>query len=125
MSDAVLDLDVLRPKKRRVKLGGKTIDVSFVPLGITFDLEDVMQEIYKLDQKAVKEGGAEARKAFDLTVRMCAVFCSVDNPEMDEAWFRSNVDAVQLHGLANEIRRALNQAYEGIDLKNAEAVQGS
>jgi hypothetical protein len=125
MSDAVLDLDVLRPKKRIVKLGGHEIDCSFVPLGITFDLEDVTQEMAKIDQKKVLTGGAEARKAFDLSVKLCAIFCSWKHPDMTDQWFRENVDGVQLHGLANAIRQALTQAYAGIDPKNGEAAQTS
>lgn len=125
MSDSVLDLDVLRPKKRVVKLGGHEIDCSFVPLGITFDLEDITQEMATLDQDAILKGGPEARKAFDLAVRMCAVFCSLKHPDMTEEWFRANVDGIQLHGLAGEIRASLQRAYAGIDPKNAEAVQTS
>lgn len=123
MSDTVLDLDVLRPKKRTVKLGGHMIDCSFVPLGITFDLEDITQQMLDLDQDKMAEGGEEARKAFDLAVKMCSTFCELQHPDMTEKWFRENVDGIQLQGLQNAIRAALQQAYAGIDPKNAGAAQ--
>jgi len=125
MSDAVLDLDVLRPKRRIVKLGGHEVDCSFVPLGITFDLEEITQKIASLDQDEVRKGGAAAKTAFNLAVDMCSIFCSLKHPDMTPQWFQENVDGVQLNGLASEIRRALEMAYAGIDPKNAEAAQVS
>lgn len=122
---AVQDLDVLRPEKRVVKLGGKQIDVSFIPLGITFDLEDIIRQLGELDQKELASGGPAARKAFDLTIKLCSAFCTLKNPEMDEQWFRENVDSIQLQALATEIRGALSRAYAGLDPKNAEAAQAS
>jgi hypothetical protein len=125
MSNAILDLDVLRPPRRIVKLGGKEIDVSYVPVGITFEIDDINQEIAKLDVEKLSAGGEEVRKAFDLTVRLCVAFCQWRHPEMDEAWFRGNVDAQQIRLLAEEIREALVRAYKGIDPKNAGAAQES
>lgn len=125
MSSAVLDLDVLRPPRRVVKLGGKEIDVSFIPVGITFDIDEINQEIAKLDIEKLQAGGEEVRKAFDLSVKLCVAFCQWKYPELDEVWFRQNVDAQQMRRLAEEIRDALTRAYKGIDSKNAEAVQAS
>jgi len=118
----VLDLDALRPAKRIVKLGGKEIDVSWVPVGITFELSDIINRSAKLDQKKLSGNDAEETMiAYDLTLEMCVVFCSWKHPEMDKQWFRENVDNAQLTVLADEIRKALVRSYEGVDLKNAEA----
>jgi hypothetical protein len=125
MTESVLDLDVLRPPKRIVRLGGHDIDCSFVPLAITFDLEDAIQGIDGIGRDKILKGGKEARQAFDLSIKLCSIFCSVKHPDMTEQWFRENVDPVQLHGLASAIREALQQAYAGIDPKNAEAAQTS
>ena len=105
----VRDLDALRPERRIVKLHGEEIDVSFVPTGITFDIDKVVLEMANLDQK---------KKAFNLGVKLCAVFCEHDHPEMTEEWFRKETTAIQVSGLGEEIRKALSQAYEGIDSKN-------
>ena len=124
MSDAVIDLDVLRVKKKIVKLGGHEIDVSFVPLGITFDLDEIAQKMMKLDQDKIIDGkSVESKKAFDLAVELCACFCGWKHPEMTAEWFNENVDGTQLTALANVIRETLQRAYDGIDLKNAEAAQ--
>ena len=111
----VIDLDVLRPEKKVVKIGGKDIDVSFIPCGITFDIDSLMQEIMALDHKAVSAGGDEAKKAFNLSVRLCATFCSWEHPELDEKWFMSNASPQQLGAMAGAVQEALNQAYAGIE----------
>lgn len=115
----VRDLDVLRPEPRIVRLAGQEIDVSYIPTGLTFDIDQVVAEMAQLDTKKVKANDPEeTRKAFDLSVRLCAVFCSWKHPEMTDEWFRENTSASQLRGLGEEIRAALNRAYEGIDEKN-------
>ena len=114
----VRDLDVLRPEQRLFKLGGQEIDCSFVPTGITFDIDKVVTEMAKLDQKKVGKDDAETMKAFNLGVKLCAVFCEHDHPEMTEEWFNKNTTAAQVRDLGEGIREALAQAYEGIDSKN-------
>ena len=126
MSNAVLDLDVLRPAKRIVKLGGHEIDVSFVPVALTFDLDEIEQERVKLDLTKIQNGDRkEIKKAFDLSVKLCVAFCQWKHPEMDEQWFRQNVDVQQMSQLGEEIRQALTRAYKGIDPKKTEAAQES
>jgi len=111
----VVDLDVLRPEKRVIKLSGNEIDVSFIPCGITFDVDAIMQEIAGLDQQAVKAGGAEARKAFDLSISLCVAFCAWEHPDLNEKWFRGNVSPQQLGAMSEVIQEALLQAYAGIE----------
>lgn len=115
MPDNILDLDILRPKPQKVKLAGHTIDVSFIPVGITFDIDEIVNELAKYDEEALRKGGEEARKAFDLAVRMCALFCSVHHEEMDEDWFRANVSPQQVNALAEVLKDTLTKSYEGVE----------
>lgn len=123
MSDVVLDLDVLRPKKVIVKLGGHDIDCTFIPLGITFDLESITQKLVTLDQDEIMKGGEASREAFNGAVELCATFCAHQYPDMTPEWFMENVDGAQLQALADTIKTALQHAYDGIDPKNAEPAQ--
>jgi hypothetical protein len=116
MSDMtdIVDLDILRPKRKCVRLANKTIDVSMIPCGITFEIDQIVRDLMKLDQKQIKEGGTVTRDALDLTIKLCATFARVNNPEMTEAWFRANVDAVQTQKMAEIIKDALLRSYEGV-----------
>jgi hypothetical protein len=120
----VRDLDVLRPEKVIVKLAGKEIDVSFVPTGLTFDIDSLVREMQTLDsKKIVANDPEESRKGFNLTVRLCAAYCQWQHPEMDEAWFMKNTSVQQINVLGTAIRDALEKAYEGIDLKKQTATE--
>lgn len=107
------DLDVLRPEARIVRIGGKDIDVSYVPCGITFEIDSITQELSKIDIEEVRKNGPDARKAFDLAIDLCAAFCSHRHPEMDRAWFLDNVDALQVQAFAAAIKEALMLSYAG------------
>ena len=111
----VQDLDVLRPAPRMVRIGGKDVDVSFIPCGITFDIDDIMGKLRMFDRKNVESGGETARQAFLLSVKLCATFCAFKYPELDEDWFMSNVSPQQLGQLTGAIQDALVQAYAGIN----------
>jgi len=121
---SVIDLDVLRPKRRIVKLGGKEIDVSFLPVAITFDVAEILNQAGKLDAKKAAAGGTEGRKGLDLTIKLCATFCSWKHPDLDEQWFRENTTAEQITMLTEEIKAALGRSYKGVDeSKNGEAAE--
>lgn len=110
----VIDLDILRPEPRVVKIGGKEVDVSFIPCGITFDLDAIVQELVRLDQHKVQTDPAEMKRAFNLGLKLCAVFCQHKYPEMDEVWFENNLDAGQVNAFTSAIQQALMKAYEGV-----------
>ena len=114
-TENIVDLDVLRPEPRYIKLGGKEVDVSFVPCAITFDLEQIVQEMSKLTEADLKKGGDAAKRGFDLAVDLCALFCQHKYPEMDHDWFMANTNAGQLGAFAEAIKTAIVQSYEGVD----------
>jgi hypothetical protein len=111
----VLDLDVLKPKPVLVKIGGKEIDVSFVPCGVTFEIDGIMQDLSKITVEDVQGNPESARRAFELTVRLCAAFCTWKAPELTFEWFMTNADAAQVREFANMIREALERSYAGIE----------
>jgi len=110
----VIDLDILRPEPNLIKIGGKEIDVSFIPCGITFDLDAVVQDLMHLDGAKIKSDPDEMRRAFNLGIKLCALFCSTDHPEMDEKWFLDNTNANQVNALTTEIQKGLIKVYEDV-----------
>jgi hypothetical protein len=127
MEQEIIDLDVLRPKSRVVRLGGKEIDVSFVPCAITWEVDNLRREIVKIDPVKAQEGGEETKKAFDATVELCTVFCSRKHPEMTRDWFLDNTDPLQINNLATLIMETLTRSYAGVEAysKNPAAVEGT
>jgi hypothetical protein len=110
----VIDLDILRPEPNIVKIGGREIDVSFIPCGITFDLDAVVQELVKLDSERIKADPAEMKRAFNLGVKLCSTFCEHKFPEMTEQWFYDNANAEQVNGFASAVQTALFKSYAGV-----------
>ena len=111
----ILDLDVLRPEAKIVKLAGKKIDVSYIPCGITFDLNDLIVASAGLDMSEVEKGGAEAKKGFDIALQMCALFCSLKYPDLTVEWFRENTSPAQIVALSNVIKETLTSSLEGVE----------
>lgn len=107
----IIDLDILRPEPQIIKIGGKEIDVSFIPCGITFELDAIVKELVLIDRDKVQEDRDEMEKAFNLGVRLCSTFCKIKYPEMDEDWFVKNTTSEQVTGFANEIQKSLMKAY--------------
>ena len=107
----VEDLDVLRPEPSYVRMGGKDIDVYFIPCGITFEIDALVQQLQPLVPEINKGNIDAVRKGFELSVKMCAVFCAYKYPEMDEKWFKDNTDIRQIQLFAQAIRGALEKAY--------------
>jgi hypothetical protein len=110
----IIDLDILRPEKRIVRLHGVDIDVSFIPCGITFDIDRLTQELQKISIKKIEQNGAETRRAFELAVEICATFAGRDHPELTKEWFMANVDATQVNVFSNAIKDALIASYKGV-----------
>ena len=122
----VVDLDVLRPEQVIVKLGGNDIDVTIMPLALTFDVSDLLTKSAALDQKKLTANDPkEVQKAFDLTVDMCVLFCEHQFPDMNRDYFTSKVTVAEINALGTEIRDALTRAYGGIDPKNSETVEAT
>jgi hypothetical protein len=136
------DLDVLRPEPKFIKIGGKEIDVSFIPCAITFDIDQIMEQLQNItskdlmiDEEAEKDFTDEEKleaknlrnkkikETFDLSIRLCSTFCQHKYPELDETYFMDECDAGQVRKFVEYIREALNRAYNGIEVgsKNLKA----
>ena len=107
----VLDLDILRPKKRIVKIGGKEIDAGFIPLAITWDVDKLVQELSSFDEEKLR---TESRRALELSCEFCSVFCH-EHPDMTPDWFMENTSALQINAFVSVIKDTLTEAYNGIE----------
>lgn len=110
----VIDLDVLRPDAEIVKIGGKEIDVSFIPCGIAFELDEIMQDVFAITKESLDNDPAMQKKAFDIGVRLCSAFCKHIYPEMNENWFRSRATSNQVTKFAQAIQKTILENYRQI-----------
>jgi len=111
----VIDLDILRPKERKVKLAGVVLDVSYIPCGITFEVDATIRALAGIDQTKLGKDENVTKKGFDLTIELCSIFASVKHPEMTPGWFKENCSLEQINVLANTIKDSLNDSYLGVE----------
>jgi len=133
MEQNIIDLDILRPEPRYVILAKKKIDVSFLPCGILFDINEKMNQLATVsggEIEEIRKGGDVARKSYEMAIEICAIFCGVQHELMTKEWFRKNVSAEQVNMLLEEIRKLLEKelaaAVEpGDDSKNLIATEAT
>jgi hypothetical protein len=110
----IIDLDILKPAKKILKLNGKEIDVSFIPTAITFDIDTMLSELRNISKKEIEKGEEECKKAFDLSIRICVSFAENSYTEMDYDWFSKNTTAPQINAFIKAIEEALVASYKGV-----------
>ena len=110
----VLDLDILRPKKRLVRVGGKEIDVGFIPLAITWEVDQLVQELGQFTAEQMNNDPASSKKALEVSCQLCAVFC-YKHDDLTAEWFMENTSALQINAFVNTIKETLTEAYAGIE----------
>lgn len=112
----VIDLDILRPSPKFIKLGGKEIDVSFIPCAITFDIASKFDALSKLDQEKLNDGDSEeGLKAYNLAIDICALFCEHTHPEMSNDWFMGNTNSQQVQKFVAVLRETLVESTKGAE----------
>jgi hypothetical protein len=121
----IYDLDVLRPAKKLIRLGGKTIDISFIPSGkaiAVLQLKEQLDELTNTDKKleAVETDNAIAVKSFNLAAEICSMFTSNEHAEMDKEWLLQNTDVIQLKRLIELVVETVYKSLELTDDENQE-----
>ncbi len=89
-TQAIQDLDVLRPPAEYVRLGGKDIDISFIPSGVAIDrmaLQDKINDLVDTPEKLakVREGGEAAMEAANAPRTISHVLLNIIDPAFPEA----------------------------------------
>ncbi len=122
MSDKpiVYDLDILRPAPEYVLLGGKKIDISFVPSGIAIDIMAMQQELQDLTGtpeklRKIEAGGKEAIESFQVAASICAKITGTQHKDMTKEWLLKNTNVVQLKQLIEHITNAVSKSLESIE----------
>lgn len=111
--DNVIDLDILKPPKKIIKFNGKEIDVSFVPLAITFEVDELCARLVEITKSGdLKTEVSVQKDAFNCALDIVTTFCSYRYPEMDKKWFMENATALQIGTFTEAIRGAISKSVE-------------
>lgn len=113
-TEGIVDLDILKPPKKIIKLGGVQIDVSFVPCGITWEVDSLVRKLSEYDENKLKDEKS-SKEALDIIIKLCSTFASFKNPELSEKWFRENVEMPQINAFVSLIKEALIRSYAGVE----------
>ena len=113
-TEGIVDLDILKPPKKIIKLGGVQIDVSFVPCGITWEIDSLVRKLSEYDENKLKDEKS-SKEALDIIIKLCSTFASFKNPELSEKWFRENVEMPQINAFVSLIKEALIRSYAGVE----------
>lgn len=106
MGEEIIDLDVISPPKRIVKVKGKEIDVSVIPFKVTVKMMKYATEFQKLG-KMVEDGEVEdegqmathLETMFDITRD---ILKNADD-EIDDKWIDRNLSGKQVILLINNM----------------------
>ena len=113
-TEGIVDLDILKPPKKIIKVGGVQIDVSFVPCGITWEIDSLVRKLSEYDENKLKDEKS-SKEALDIIIKLCSTFASFKNPELSEKWFRENVEMPQINAFVSLIKEALIRSYAGVE----------
>lgn len=113
----IKDLDILKPKPNISILGGEEVDLSFVPNGITFEVDALLREINETvgSIEDLSNNEDKQKKAFDLSIDLCVLFCSRKHPRLSKKFFLDDCNPIQVRSVVDDIKVALQQSYEAVE----------
>jgi len=119
------DLDVLRPPEEKIKLGGKILDISFIPSGIAFSLLQKQDKLVKLQKRAQKnpDDDEASREVFELMAEICAELTSYQHKEMDIEWLRTKTNIQQLTKLMQLVINSVMRSTETVKFDEDEEAE--
>jgi hypothetical protein len=110
MTNEIIDLDVLRPPERLIKLGGKTYDIGFIPIGVALDIDRHRNELAEYGTKPIEPGSKESVEASKLTLKIISKILSSQGEDMPEEWLAKNVTTGQAVALTEIIYKTLQDS---------------
>lgn len=109
----VIDLDILKPEKKIIKFNGNEIDVSFIPLAITFEIDELCNKLVSISKSGDVVSDITVQKdLFNCALDIVTTFCSYKYPEMDKKWFMENATALQIGTFTEAIRGAISKSVQ-------------
>ena len=86
MGEGIIDLDVIKPKERVVKLCGKTIDITMISFDIILD---IMEKTQTLDVEHEGKDQIAMLRLFKDTINR---ILKESDKTIDDKWLKANMD---------------------------------
>lgn len=83
----VLDLDILQPEEKKVKLGGKEFDLTYIPYEFSLMVYEILPILQKLEERQLLTT-AEYEKLFNITF---GIFHNCDET-IDRKWLKDKIN---------------------------------
>jgi len=111
----VYDFDIVKPKSCNVKIDGFLYDLSYIPVGITFDIEAVIKGMRDLDApKLLDADNIEIKKGLNLSIKLVFTLLNYWNPEITEEYIIKKFTPGMIETLVHIIKQSLSTSMEGI-----------
>jgi hypothetical protein len=108
----VLDLDILKPEEKKIILGGKEFDITFIPYDIALSVVDAAPALKKLEDKQLPTKD-EYEKIFNIIFE---IFHECDET-IEKKWLRRQINWERFQ----ELMPVIFSAIFGVTKKNEKA----
>jgi len=90
----IIDLDAIKPKGKKFKIGGKVIEIDFIPFEVTLDIAEHYDEFMKLGDG--KTDGTGMRTVMDTMYKAVIKILNRADKEITEEWVKDNISGQQM-----------------------------
>lgn len=102
MAEMVLDLDAFSVEPKKVKLGGKEFDLSFIPFEVSLRIYSLIPEMEKM-----QEGRTITNDDYDKILAVLVEVLKISDETVDEKWLRRQINLKRFNPLITFIFSAV------------------
>lgn len=102
MAEMVLDLDAFTGEPKKIKLGGKEFDLSFIPFEVSLKIYSLIPEMEKM-----QEGRTITVEDYDKILATVLEVLRISDETVDEKWLRKQINLKRFNPLITFIFSAV------------------
>lgn len=102
MAEMVLDLDTFSGEPKKIKLGGKEFDLSFIPFEVSLRIYSLIPEMEKM-----QEGRSITVEDYDKILAVILEVLRISDESVDEKWLRRQINLKRFNPLLTFIFSAV------------------
>jgi predicted trehalose synthase len=98
----VLDLDVIKPEERKLKLGGKEFDITIIPMNLAVEFLEMREEIIGM----VTENSMN-RVTYEKVMDLFSRILQISHSDIDKTWLMNKMSMQRLKPFLDEMLEAI------------------